>query len=315
MAQKTPLPALTINYADRWNGTWFSDLSNFKQKLKEDYYLRFLILSYLRKKKYWLHFLSINNSAGFFFFQMVFLNAKSQATVKPFLFPNNFSKASLQIWEKELNRNNPLFKRAELKLWQKRLSYKKEDMWLDLNRRVLLKQSKMFLLGNKYLYPEITMKNALVQDKSLEAWFALQTNELTLAFAQPALYFLLQKFLQLHVLLKIIIRTSMFNTKFLPHLPIKVESLLKSNFLKSYHRMKLVKKPKNLVTTYLQRSPILRDLKDLKDLRVKTFVKSFNNFNSKNPRDLSSLIYYQHNKNSFLALQSRKYIFKASAAL
>jgi len=68
MAQKTPLPALTVNYADRWNPTWFADLATFRQKLVEDYHLRFLILSYLRLKRYWLHLLSINQTGGLFFF-------------------------------------------------------------------------------------------------------------------------------------------------------------------------------------------------------------------------------------------------------
>jgi hypothetical protein len=32
MAQKTPLPAKTVMYADRWNGTWFIELEDFRQQ-------------------------------------------------------------------------------------------------------------------------------------------------------------------------------------------------------------------------------------------------------------------------------------------
>ena len=43
MSQKILLTALTVDYADRWNGTWFAELSAFSYKLIENYYLRFLI--------------------------------------------------------------------------------------------------------------------------------------------------------------------------------------------------------------------------------------------------------------------------------
>ena len=61
MAQKTPLPALTVMYADRWNSTWFVDLENFRTQLMEDYHLRFLITGFLRLKRQWLFLLIVNN--------------------------------------------------------------------------------------------------------------------------------------------------------------------------------------------------------------------------------------------------------------
>jgi hypothetical protein len=342
MAQKTPLPALTINYADRWNATWFSDLSGFKEKLKEDFYLRFLILSYLRKKKYWLHLLSINNSAGFFFFQIVFVNTKSQPTLKPFLFPNNFSKSYLQNWEKELNQNNPLFKREELKLWQKRLSYKKENMWLTLNRRILLKNSKMSLFVTKSFQANNlnplninAPKNATsLADQSLEEWFALQTSHLTLAFAQPALYFLFQRFTKLNTLLKIINSNPMSDTDFVQDLPFSMVKLLKKNYVQNKNNnknSKLSEKNNNLntlkknytmpsvhfstITKYLASSSILRQPVNSSPLisviplingknikRIKRSKESQNSLNSLKTR----LIKFNAAPTSWMYLQLKK---------
>ena len=74
MAQKSPLTALTVMYADRWNGTWFIELEDFRHQLMIEYHLRFLITSFLRLKRQWLFFLSINKSGGFYFFQIATLN-------------------------------------------------------------------------------------------------------------------------------------------------------------------------------------------------------------------------------------------------
>jgi len=89
MAQKTPLPALTINYADRWHGTWFSDLSNFSQKFLEDLSLRLLILSYFRFKNYSLFLLNINNSGGYYFFQYTVIPTFPKGQLSPAIYPGN----------------------------------------------------------------------------------------------------------------------------------------------------------------------------------------------------------------------------------
>ena len=60
MAQKTPLPAKTVMYADRWNGTWFIEMENFRSQLMTDYHLRFLITGFLRLKRQWLFLLIVN---------------------------------------------------------------------------------------------------------------------------------------------------------------------------------------------------------------------------------------------------------------
>ena len=104
MAQKTPLPAKTVMYADRWNATWFSDLANFKNKLMEDYTLRFLILGYLRKKRYWLYLFSINNSGGFFFFQMAILNSRAKLKLPAFISRTPISQSYLQHYQKQTKR-------------------------------------------------------------------------------------------------------------------------------------------------------------------------------------------------------------------
>jgi hypothetical protein len=95
MAQKTPLPALTVNYADRWNFTWFVDLSNFIEKIKEDFDLRMLIFSFLRLKRYSTLLISINVSHGFYFFNLRFFNTHSVLPLKPLVEPSNDLQTSL----------------------------------------------------------------------------------------------------------------------------------------------------------------------------------------------------------------------------
>jgi hypothetical protein len=74
MAQKTPLPAKTVMYADRWNGTWFIEMENFRSQLMTDYHLRFLITGFLRLKRQWLFLLIVNKSNGFYFLKVATLN-------------------------------------------------------------------------------------------------------------------------------------------------------------------------------------------------------------------------------------------------
>ena len=62
MAQKTPLPAKTVTYADRWNATWFVDLSQFQKKLQVFYFkfkLHFLFLFQLLFPHFSLHFIQV----------------------------------------------------------------------------------------------------------------------------------------------------------------------------------------------------------------------------------------------------------------
>lgn len=90
MAQKTPLPAKTVMYADRWNGTWFIEMENFRSQLMTDYHLRFLITGFLRLKRQWLFLLIVNKSNGFYFLKVATLNYAPSATLnKSFIIPKS----------------------------------------------------------------------------------------------------------------------------------------------------------------------------------------------------------------------------------
>ena len=90
MAQKTPLPAKTVMYADRWNGTWFIEMENFRSQLMTDYHLRFLITGFLRLKRQWLFLLIVNKSNGFYFLKVATLNYAPSATLnKSFIIPES----------------------------------------------------------------------------------------------------------------------------------------------------------------------------------------------------------------------------------
>jgi hypothetical protein len=110
MAQKTPLTTLTINYAERWTGTWFSELQSFRTKLIEDLHLRFLILSFLRVKDYWLYLLNINYSGGYLFLNIMSINSQSFFKVKAVLPPTQQGSKLLNFWEKNLMKSNFLLK-------------------------------------------------------------------------------------------------------------------------------------------------------------------------------------------------------------
>ena len=145
MAQKTPLPALTVMYADRWNGTWFIELEDFRDQLMTDYHLRFLITSFLRLKRQWLFFLSINKSGGFYFFQIATLNYLATSDVKAPLPQNTESKKKLlnlvtNLKKNQLLTNSGLNRIFALKIAdiKKRIPYKKAIIWSNLKKKAVI---------------------------------------------------------------------------------------------------------------------------------------------------------------------------------
>ena len=189
MAQKTPLPALTVMYADRWNSSWFVDLENFRTQLMEDYHLRFLLTGFLRLKKQWLYLLSIHKSGGFYFFQVITLNSFSAAKYKPLLEPKDENKQKLVNINFLLKRNK-LFNNSDLNIlkrqpvphWKKRISYKKALLWATLN-------NKSVILKNGY-YSSID-KNKSVKSStnftSWQNWLKLNRNKIALTYYNPSL--------------------------------------------------------------------------------------------------------------------------------
>jgi hypothetical protein len=175
MAQKTPLTALTIDYADRWNGTWFVELSIFRYKLIEDYHLRFLITCFLRIKKQWLYLLSVNHSGGFLFLQMMTCYSNAKVQTKPMLFPTQEGQASLKDWqqqfEKKVNKLT-IFQKLNLDPWQKRLSVKKQNMWNYLQNTLLLQTNDNLAAGIFF--------SRMPQHATLSTWFHNKQVKLTL---------------------------------------------------------------------------------------------------------------------------------------
>jgi len=186
MAQKTPLTALTIDYADRWNGTWFAELSVFSYKLIEDYYLRFLITYFLRIKKQWLSLLSLNHSGGFLFFQIMTCYAHATVKSKPMLFPTQQGKVYLKDWQQQLeNKVNKLTICQNLNsdIWQKRLPVKKQNMWNYLHNTLLVQNT--YNLAGTYFLP-------MRQHATLSTWFHNKQVKSTLTLlSEPIIHVLL----------------------------------------------------------------------------------------------------------------------------
>lgn len=137
MAQKTPLPAKTVTYADRWNATWFVDLSQFQKKLQEDYHLRFLVTCFLRIKRYWLYRFSLNYSNGLYFLQLAVVMSQDKIIVKEPLFPTKVRQKILKKqWVPLFNnarRDIRFLQGAEVNIWEKRLTSSQEATWLSLS--------------------------------------------------------------------------------------------------------------------------------------------------------------------------------------
>ena len=145
MAQKSPLTALTVMYADRWNGTWFIELEDFRHQLMIEYHLRFLITSFLRLKRQWLFFLSINKSGGFYFFQIATLNYLFTQQVKLPLPKNKILKKNLLMWsgrmKKEKLLQDPRLTRIfKIKIpdSKKRMPYQKAVTWYNLKNQAVV---------------------------------------------------------------------------------------------------------------------------------------------------------------------------------
>jgi hypothetical protein len=192
MAQKTPLPALTVMYADRWNSTWFVDLENFRTQLMHDYHLRFLLTGFLRLKKQWLYLLSIHKSGGFYFFKVITLTSVSNSKYKPLLEPKDENKQKLVNINKFLNKSkifqnnvfNILKKRQEPH-WKKRISYKKAFVWSKLtNDSVVFKHGYYNHLDKKYILKNKNNNNNFM---SWQDWMKLNRNKIAVTYYNPFL--------------------------------------------------------------------------------------------------------------------------------
>jgi len=79
----------------------------------------------LRLKRYWLHLLSINQTGGLFFFQLVFLHSLPKVEYKSFLHPSSDKRKLLKeyalIFKKEKH-FSPLLKNLNFNLWKPRLN-------------------------------------------------------------------------------------------------------------------------------------------------------------------------------------------------
>jgi hypothetical protein len=196
MAQKTPLPGLTVMYADRWNSTWFVDLENFRTQLMHDYHLRFLLTGFLRLKKQWLYLLSIHKSGGFYFFQVITLNSFSGVKYKPLLEPKDENKQKLLNINNLLNKSK-LFQNKDLNIlkreqephWKKRISYKKAFIWSTLNNKsVVLKHGYYNYFDKKYILKMKNKNNNFLKNfMSWQNWIKLNRNKVALTYYNPFL--------------------------------------------------------------------------------------------------------------------------------
>lgn len=200
MAQKTPLPAKTVMYADRWNSTWFVDLENFRTQLLEDYHLRFLLTGFLRLKKQWLHLLSIHKSGGFYFFQVITLKSFSSGNhigkIKPLLAPIDSNRQTLfklnfLVKKTNLLKNSDLdtFKFPKRSVWKKRTPYQKSLIWTRLQQRVrFFKQSFFGYPGKKYIKKQQVFKKLHTKASKFkhfikwDAWMRYNQNKVALKY-------------------------------------------------------------------------------------------------------------------------------------
>jgi len=186
MAQKTPLPAKTVMYADRWNSTWFVDLENFRTQLMEDYHLRFLLTGFLRLKKQWLYLLSIHKSGGFYFFQVITLKSISSSKVRPLLEPTDANKNKLTKINFLMKKSNLLknYELASLKLpkvahWKDRMPYKKSLIWTKLQHRIRIFKHGYF----SFPYKKSTIKTHVFKRfMRWNEWMNLNHNKITLNY-------------------------------------------------------------------------------------------------------------------------------------
>ena len=136
MAQKTPLPAKTVTYADRWNATWFADLMMFRRKLIEDYHLRFIVTHFLWKKRYLLYLFSLNQNSSCTYLQLAVLPTYERAVVTPMLFPTRPRQKALKEWQTQFNKIKLgalyMLQPVIVDTWEKRLTYEEEQTWLHI---------------------------------------------------------------------------------------------------------------------------------------------------------------------------------------
>lgn len=136
MAQKTPLPAKTVTYADRWNATWFADLMMFRRKLIEDYHLRFIVTHFLWTKRYLLYLFSLNYNASCLYLQLAVLPTYGRVEVTPMLFPTRPRQKVLKEWQKQFNKIKSgaltILKPLTVDSWEKRLTEDEEETWSQL---------------------------------------------------------------------------------------------------------------------------------------------------------------------------------------
>ena len=193
MAQKTPLPALTVNYADRWNDTWFADTFAYRHKIVEGYHLRFLIMRYLRVKRMWLYLYNVNTTGGFSFFHISPLHSVSKPKLKPFVYPNKKGKLVAKDWQKTLDKTPiplTIFQNLPTDIWKKRLSWKKTLLWRRLWKR------SCFDIGNSlFYYHRIT---TITKPKTLGQYFRKHQKKLVLSVLTSHLVPFTEEFNQLN---------------------------------------------------------------------------------------------------------------------
>jgi hypothetical protein len=172
MAQKTPLPALTVMYADRWNSSWFVDLDGIRTQLMEDCHLRLLLTGFLRLKRQWLFLLSINKSGGFNFFQLLALNYLAKNNVKALVEPESKSKRVLLDVVSALKKNKLLnntdvqtLTQLPVANWKKRIPFKKANIWSKLKEESRVVFSKNLIMpsfnkNNKIINKELSKVHA-----------------------------------------------------------------------------------------------------------------------------------------------------------
>ena len=125
MAQKTPIQAKTVNYADRWLMNGYYELAFVHSQLIEQLHVRFLLGDYIRQHRYGILRLSISASGGFYFFNIVYLSCQASAKrlIPAFYAKNQTNQQKLLALQehrkqvnlaKEKNLPTPLFKKVRL---------------------------------------------------------------------------------------------------------------------------------------------------------------------------------------------------------
>ena len=169
MAQKTPLPAKTIMYADRWNGTWFIEMENFRTQLMVDYHLRFLITGFLRLKRQWLLLLLLNKSNGFYFLKVSTVNYIPNVILKPTIKKRSYNS----ILKKKYILKVPslaLLNKASKFNFKKKKSTSFLKNWLKLQKKGVIQNTNSFAnFKEKYsMFPTVKLNKSFRRNRSFQ---------------------------------------------------------------------------------------------------------------------------------------------------